>query len=48
MEAKKSDKADLSKKTGLFFSMGLLFTMSIVVMAFEWKSYDEKLDLLTN
>ena len=48
MEAKKSEKADLTKKTGLYFSIGLLLTMSLTVMAFEWKSYDEKLDLLTN
>ena len=48
MEAKKSEKADLTKKTALFFSIGLLFTMSVIVMAFEWKSYDDKLDLLTN
>ncbi len=48
MEAKKSDKADLTKKTGLFFSIGLLFTLALTVMAFEWKSYDSKLDLLTN
>jgi protein TonB len=41
MEAKKSDKADLTKKTPLFFSVGLLFTMSVVVMAFEWKNYDD-------
>jgi periplasmic protein TonB len=48
MEAKKSEKADLTKKTGLFFSIGLLFTLALTVMAFEWKSYDSKLDLLTN
>jgi periplasmic protein TonB len=48
MEAKKSEKADLTKKTGLFFSIGLLFTLAITVMAFEWKSYDGKLDLLAN
>jgi periplasmic protein TonB len=48
MESKKSEKADLTKKTGLFFSIGLLFTMAVVVTAFEWKSYDTKLDLLAN
>jgi protein TonB len=48
MEAKKTEKADLVKKTGLFFSMGLLLTMSLVLVAFEWKSYDEQLDLLKN
>jgi len=37
MEAKKTEKADLTSKTSFFFSIGLLLTMSIVVMAFEWK-----------
>jgi protein TonB len=41
MEAKKTEKADLGNKTGLFFSIGLLVTMSIVVMAFEFKKYDD-------
>ncbi len=48
MEAKKTEKADLTKKSGLFFSIGLLFTLAISVMAFEWKSYDAQVDLLTN
>jgi periplasmic protein TonB len=46
MEAKKSEKADLTKKTGLFFSAGLLFTMALSVMAFEWRSYDDKINLM--
>lgn len=43
MEAKKTDKADLTKKTSLFFSIGLLVTLGITFMAFEWKSYDDNL-----
>lgn len=47
MEAKKTDKADLTKKTGFFFSIGLLITMSIVVMAFEWKDTEkQEIDLM--
>lgn len=47
MEAKKTEKADLTQKTGFFFSIGLLVTMSIVVMAFEWKDRDKQdIDLL--
>lgn len=47
MEAKKTEQADLTKKTPLFFSIGLLLTMALVVMAFEWKQYDEQnLDLV--
>ncbi len=43
MEAKKTDKADLTKKSTFFFSIGLLVTLGITFMAFEWKSYDEKM-----
>ncbi len=43
MEAKKSEKADLEKKSSFFFSIGLLITMVLVVMAFENKQYDETL-----
>lgn len=46
MEFKKTKKADLTAKKGLFFSIGLVFALSILLMAFEWKSYDNKLDLI--
>jgi periplasmic protein TonB len=46
MEFKKTKKADLTAKKGLFFSIGLVFALSILLMAFEWKSYDSKLDLI--
>ncbi len=42
MEPKKSDKANLRKKTGLFFNIGLFTTMLIVVFAFNYKDYDEE------
>jgi protein TonB len=41
MEAKKTEKADLTKKSSLFFSIGLVVTMTIIVMAFEYKTYDD-------
>ncbi len=41
MEAKKTEKADLTKKSSFFFSIGLFITMILVVMAFEWKEADE-------
>jgi protein TonB len=41
MEAKKTEKADLTKKSGFFFSIGLFITMALVVSAFEWKEADE-------
>lgn len=43
MEVKKTDSADLTKKSGFFLSIGLLFTMVVVVMAFEHKSYDDQI-----
>ena len=41
MEAKKTDSADLTKKSGFFLSIGLIVTMVLVVSAFEWRQYDE-------
>jgi len=41
MEAKKTDKADLTKKSAFFFSIGLLFTMTLILTAFEWRSVDD-------
>ena len=46
MEAKKTAKADLEKKSSFFFSIGLLVAMALIVMAFEWKQYDESLSEL--
>ncbi len=48
MEAKKTEKADLTKKTGLYLSIGLLVTMALVVSAFEWTDKDDKLNLLAS
>lgn len=41
MESKKTVKADLRRKTGLFFNVGLLVTMCLVVFAFEKKQYND-------
>lgn len=46
MEAKKNEKSDLSKKSGLFLSMGLLVTIFLTERAFDYKQYDEQVDLL--
>ena len=43
MELKKNPNADLTRKTGFFFSIGLLITMSLVLAAFEWKQYEAKI-----
>ncbi|MFY0651423.1 MAG: energy transducer TonB [Cyclobacteriaceae bacterium] len=41
MEPKKHPKADLDKKTGMFFNIGLAVSLAIVLTAFEWRSYDD-------
>jgi len=40
MELKKSEKADLESRKGIFFQLGLIFAMAVILVAFEWKSYD--------
>ncbi|HLT72835.1 MAG TPA: TonB family protein [Cyclobacteriaceae bacterium] len=37
MEPKKTEKADLTKKSGLFFNIGLVVALLIAVAAFEYK-----------
>src|SRR5690606_23047226 len=41
METKKTEKADLTKKTPLFFSIGLTVSLLISVMAFEYTKEDD-------
>jgi len=41
MEAKKSPRADLEKKKGLYLEIGLIFSLAIVLLAFSIKSYDQ-------
>jgi len=41
MEDKKTPKADLNKKSGLFLSIGLVLSLALVIMAFEWRFYDD-------
>ena len=43
METKKNPEISLEKKKGLFFQIGLILALVIVLVAFEWKSY-EKVD----
>lgn len=40
MEAKKSPKADLERKRTVFVQIGLIVSLALVLLAFEWKSYD--------
>ncbi|MDN3688305.1 energy transducer TonB [Cyclobacterium jeungdonense] len=41
MEAKKTPKADLTKKTGMFLNLGLMVSVGLVLFAFEYRSYDD-------
>ena len=41
MEIKKTPKADLENKKGIFFEIGLIVALLIVFAAFEYKSYDK-------
>ncbi len=38
MEKKKADKADLEKRSVIFFELGLVVAISLVLIAFEWTS----------
>lgn len=41
MEAKKTPRADLNKKSGMFLNLGLAVSVAVVLFAFEYKSYDD-------
>jgi len=38
METKKNNKADLEKRRSFFFRIGLVISLAVALMAFEWKS----------
>ena len=38
MELKKSDKANLEKRKGIYFEFGLVIALSLLLIAFEWTS----------
>lgn len=41
MELKKNAQADLTKKAGMFLNLGLTLSLAAVIVAFEWRSYDD-------
>lgn len=48
MEVKKTPKADLENKKNIFFEVGLMLALAIVLFAFEWKvSVAEPSDFIT-
>lgn len=40
MELKKSEKADLEKRKGLFLQIGLVTVLALILIAFEWTTRD--------
>ena len=40
MELKKNPKNDLSRMSGMFFNIGLSVSLLLVIVAFEWRTYD--------
>lgn len=42
MEAKKSPKADLENKKVIFIQIGLIVALGVILLAFEWKTYEKK------
>ncbi len=42
MEVKKSQKADLEGKKGVFFEVGLALALAILLLAFEWDTSSEE------
>ena len=47
MELKKSPKADLTKTVTLFREVGIVVTLAVVLVAFEWKTKEIKRTDLT-
>jgi protein TonB len=43
MELKKSPEANIEKKRGVLIAIGLLFSLSLVLVAFEWKTFENEL-----
>ena len=48
MEVKKSPKADLEGKKGIFFEIGLTLALAVLLFAFEWKSSTAEVNAFSN
>ncbi len=42
MELKKNPKYDLQKQSGMLLNLGLSISLLLVIVAFEWRSYDDQ------
>ncbi|QHT69112.1 TonB family protein [Rhodocytophaga rosea] len=45
MELKKNPESDLSRKKSLFFNIGMIITLALCLVAFEWKTYEKLSDV---
>ncbi len=43
MELKKNPEVDLEKKKGMFFFVGLAFSLGLMLVAIEWKTFEQEL-----
>ncbi|MDN5203584.1 energy transducer TonB [Fulvivirgaceae bacterium BMA10] len=41
MEVKKKPEADLTRRGGLFLNIGLVLSLALTVLAFEWRTYSD-------
>ncbi len=41
MESKKNPKYDLQKQSSMLMNLGLTLSLAIVIVAFEWRTYDD-------
>jgi protein TonB len=48
MEIKKTPKANLENKKFLYREIGLIITLALVLLAFEWKTYEKSISSLDN
>lgn len=46
MELKKNPEADLEKKKGFFFQIGLVLVLALILISFEWKVFDVRVSEL--
>jgi protein TonB len=46
MEIKKSSKANLERRKTLFFEIGMVVTLLLLLVAFEWKTYEKTVNII--
>jgi protein TonB len=45
MESKKTKRANLENKKGIFLSIGFIIALAITLLAFEWRTYEKMTSL---